>query len=187
MQISQKRFNQILSEEIDRFQKIKNLEMDKEKIIQSLQELGDSDSDDLDELRGGLRNLWKAGANKIKSSLGNIGKNIANTTQGIQKAYNQGEQQAAQQRAQAQAKAAKAKAQAEITQVWNQIKITNSQMAQLQNSYNALTGKYKNLTGKDFNPKAVAGPAKAAASAQAAAPVAPAQPAQPAKLANAAQ
>lgn len=171
--ISSTRLNEIIKEEVEIFHKIKSLQEDKKLVEEALLKLETASSkEEIDEIWGGITNVFKKGGQKLGraalNTVQDMGRDVKDTwnaasdavnknVQSVQKAYQQGEAQAARKRAQAQ-----------IKQVWDSIKLTQKQLSNLQNQY-------LNMTGKPFNPRAVAGPKKVAPQ-QPAPAQAPAQP-----------
>ncbi len=169
MKITRTQLEQLIKEEISRINRIKELEEKKQQLSEAVQKL--EEGQDIDELFGGISHLFKKAGQGIASgakSLGNsalqgakaLGKDAADSAsqayqdvkgvgQNIVQTYKQGEEIQA-----------KKQAQAKIANVHSQIK--------------QLLNQYQQLTGKPFNSKAVAGPAAFRKAAPAPAPVNPA-------------
>ncbi len=156
--ISQTRLNQIIKEEVEIFHKIKSLEEDKKLVEQALLKLETASSkEEIDEIWGGIANVFNKGINKIGKGIQNtaasMGKDVQDTWNTASNAVNKNFQSVKKAYQQGEAQSAKKQAQAQIKQVWDSIKLTQKQLSNLQNQY-------LNMTGKPFNPKAVAGPKK---------------------------
>ncbi len=164
LKISKTRFNEILKEEVSKHKKISNLESDKKKIEETLLKLESANSqEEIDEIWGGVKNLFNKGAKSVatgvKNTVKGMGQDVADAWNDASQTVNKGMNSIKKTYQQGEEKAAKQKAQAQITQVWNQIKTTQKQLANLNNQY-------LNMTGKPFNHKAVAGPAKSVQNTQ---------------------
>jgi hypothetical protein len=151
--INKERFNEIIKEEVEKYRKIKELENDKKQIEEALVKLQETTSqEEIDELWGGLKNVFKKGAQVT-------GNAVQNAYQGAKNDVNQFAN-AVGQKAQAVGQAVQKQAQ-QVKQVYQQgekeqaIKTTKSQIQklwaqrqQIQSQLNAMQAKYAELTGK---------------------------------------
>ncbi len=156
IKISKERFNQILKEEVDKYKKIKELESDKKTIEEALLKLETASSkEEIDELWGGIKNLINKGAGAVASGVKNsvkaAGQDIKNAWNDASQSVNQGVDTIKKTYQQGERIAAKKKAENQINKIYSQIKATQKQLQDLNKQY-------FNMTGLNFNPKAIAGP-----------------------------
>lgn len=174
--INKNRFNEIIKEEVEKYRKIQELQSDKKQIEEALNKLQEAKSqEEIDELWGGLKNLFQKGtqaagnaignayqgvkddanqfANKVGQKANAIGQAVQKQAQQVKSIYQQGEKEQAIKTAKSQ-----------IQKLW-------AQRQQIQSQLNAMQAKYAELTGKKLGN-------------QFQAKNAPAQPAQPGKAAE---
>lgn len=167
--ISKERFNQILQEEVQKYQKIKDLESERNEVEGVLQKIQEAKSqEEIDELWGGFKNLFNKGAKNVsqaassnynnakntlsqtwddaKTSVNNkvnqIGDYVNKTADSIKTTYQQGEKEQAVKDAKQQ-----------IQKLWMQRQKIQQQLSAMQNKYAELTGKKLGNQFQSKNPQ----------------------------------
>lgn len=155
LKISKQRFNEILSEELEKYRKIKQLESEKKQIQEALLKLENSNSEEeLNELLGGLGKLFGAGTqkvgagyqaakNNVNQKLGQVQQSVKAGAQNIKQIYQQGEKER-------ELKVAKQ----QIQNLWAKRQQIQAQLNQMQAKYQTLTGKKLGNQFQSKNPVA---------------------------------
>lgn len=187
IKISEKKFNQILQEEIQRYKDIKSLESDKKQIQEAINKLQEAKSqEEIDEIWGGVKKLFQKGGqavaqgannvyqgakadvqqfgSDIKTGAQQVGGAIKQGAQAVQKgvqqvgqAVQQGAQQVKQTYQQGEKEQSIKTTKRQIEKLWAKRNEIQKQLADLQLQYQGLTGK---KLGNQFAPKTQSAPTK---------------------------
>lgn len=169
IKISEKKFNQILQEEVKRYKDIKSLESDKKQIQEAISKLQNAKSqEEIDEIWGGVKKLFQKGGQAVaqgakdvyqgaKADVQQFGNDIKAGAQQVKGALKQGAQavqQGAQQIKQTYQQGEKEQSikntKRQIEKLWAKKREVQQQLADLQMQYQGLTGK---KLGTQFTPK----------------------------------
>ena len=159
--ISKERFNQILQEEVQKYQKIKDLEFEKSRVERVLQKIQEAKSqEEIDEAWGGFKKLFNKGvqatANALnneknylsqtwddaKTSVNNKANQVGDFFNKAYTTYQQGEKEQAVKDAKQQ-----------IQKLWMQRQKIQQQLSAMQNKYAELTGKKLGNQFQSKNPQ----------------------------------
>lgn len=150
IKITRAQLDEIINEEVQKYNRIKELEQRKEQLSEVLRRLDEGEN--LDELLGGLGNLAKAGlrkswnglksvgkgalaiGNDMAQAADNIGKGVGNAYHDVKQTYQQGE-----------ANQAAIDAQKNLDKIY-------AQKRALDQKIQALQAKHKELTGQLYQP-----------------------------------
>lgn len=180
IKISEKKFNQILQEEVKRYKDIKSLESDKKQIQEAISKLQNAKSqEEIDEIWGGVKKLFQKGGQAfaqgakdvyqgakadvqqfggdIKQGVQQVGGALKQGAQAVQKgaqqvgqSVQQGAQQIKQTYQQGEKEQSIKNTKRQIEKLWAKKREVQQQLADLQMQYQGLTGK---KLGTQFTPK----------------------------------